>query len=327
MSNENLCLLKIRCKTCGAVFIDGVPAGEINSSPLTVPACPDMFIQFFPFGNNALPITLKLLAENDSFDLSGGDCVQIIEWPNGILELILSPYVYNMCESMPYIIKSLEYRIGQYIFNAMLYFDRTVNFAIEDSSHKIIFAYQLTFNPEKPSLSVKYFGDRPVIFAEIYENGKKHLLAVHHSNQIYPILFDKIEQYRADSSQITVLYNPADCGGTLKNQYKLSGNKFEKAAEKFTPNTSCSRIELAKNFTLCVKYSNLTSAYSMLSDSLKNDISADDLKEFLGDFVRIENFGSSSIALIYKKDSRFFYARTFTFTFDKNEQISNIEEN
>lgn len=326
---DHIYLLKMHCDITGTVFINGTQAGDITGRELILPAGGETLLQFFPFACSSMPISRKLVFTPEVDIIENDGCIEIMEWPDGVADVYIHPSVIPTTDAIPYVIKAVEYRVGQHRFNALVYFDRTVNFAIEDASHKILFAYPFPFKPIDVKISVKVIAERTIVIAEVRQ-GRKHVLAVSHGNEISMLFFEPCIELQNDASSLFVIEDIGDPFNMVQRK------RFSVKEKRFTEQSLipygqkqqqiCSRETIAKSFALYIKYGAPNLAMNYMAQSLLADLSAGDIGEFFGEFTKVLPYRNGEVSLAYQKRENIFTVRVFRFEFDAEDKITNIEE-
>ena len=348
MQYHSLPLLQIHSDIHGLVKINDTPAGETKNGAITLPVAfgSTLMLSFTPLENDRngfyLPFTrqLRLMGEIPGI-VSDDGCVKLCAWPDNMYELTLMPpkLLPNPTE-VPHILTSLEYYTQNKQYTALVYFDRTVNFAIEETlTHKMLFAYALDPPLENTAVQFKRIQGGAFLLVSGEYEGEKYLLGVNAATPVSLAFFEKYMDYQAGEGALALYQDIGEpFGKMLEQTYAVKEEHLalseSKIADHGATGAPQSPENIARSFVLAVKYRLSEYALPLLLPALREDLTFPDLRDFFGDFESVtENifpgvFGETGVALKYKVSEHISATRVFLFEFvDQTPPlISNITE-
>jgi len=348
MQYHSLPLLQIHSDIHGLVKINDTPAGETKNGAITLPVAfgSALMLSFTPLENDKngfyLPFTRQLLLMGELPGIVSDDgCIRLCAWPDNMYELTLMPpkLLPNPTE-IPHILTSLEYYAQNKQYTAFVYFDRTVNFAVEETiTHKMLFAYALDPPLDQITIQFKRLQGKAFLFVSGMYGGEKYLLAVNAGVTISFCFFEKHMDYQIAEESVTLYQDIGEpFGKMLELTYTVKDDILalseSRVADHSASGAPQSPENIAKSFVLAVKYGLSEYALPLLLPALREDLTFPDLQDFFGNFECItENifpgvFGETGIALRYKVSEYVSATRVFLFEFVDQAPplISNITE-
>lgn len=329
---EQLRLLKIECEIPGLIRINGELAGQTPAPNLCRYAAERRIcLEFLPICQAADGYYLPLARIVDF----GGEQPQILE-NDGTLQLFLLPE--NACTicihppriplpCIPCCIASFNFSIGNNQYTAEIYQDQTVNLALCDSAGNTLLACILSENAiSTPRLFVRRIGGRPFLFAEGRSNEQLLLLCADLSTHAL-IFLEHCLSYQILENGIEFSFS---CGCSA---FCLRCLRTELHRDR---PCSCHLQQLSSSpdgLALCtalieaVRCRDAESALDLLAPSLREQLSFEDLCEFLGDVQGIyQNLCSDArIAVIFPIAPNLSHIRFFQFQLHQGK-IANLEE-
>lgn len=336
---NELKILKITACIHGLVEINGSAAGETIGGIMSI-CIPEgrIFLTFTPLEKPKngvyLPFSriLCLDCEPPSIVCDDGTVVLQIMPDNMFLLHLNPPFVPIEQPIIPHIILSWPFSTGTRSLRAIVYFDRTVNFSLEDAADRILFAYGFPEKITSPQVSAKRIGGSAFVFVEALADGdRKRLLCISAEPAINYCFYEPCAEYEILENTLHVYEEIGEpMGYLLDKQYALREGILERAGAQLVKKGGAAAPapqNILYSFALALQYGSGELALSHLSPSLQSQVTFADLQEFFGDFVGIdkENCTDHSIAFQYAITENILFVRIFQIEIE-GSKISNIAE-
>lgn len=329
---EQLRLLKIECEIPGLIRINGELAGQTPAPNLCRYAAERRIcLEFLPICPAVNGYYLPLTRIVDF----GGEQPQISE-NDGTLQLYLLPE--NACTicirppriplpCIPCCIASSSFSVGNHAYTAEIYQDQTINFALCDNSGNTLLACILSEDSlSAPRLFVRRIGNRPFLFAEGKEAEHLLLFCADLSTRSF-VFLEHCLSYQILENGIELSFScgcSAFCLRCLRTELSRE-RPLSFRLHQLNPNPD--GLALCIALIEAVRYRDAEGALGLLAPSLREQLSFEDLCEFLGDVQGIyQNLCSDTrIAVIFPIAPNLNRIRFFQFQLQQGK-IANLEE-
>lgn len=310
--------VEFRSEVNSVFFINSSPVGEGGRFGAVIPQC-RFLLSVHPLGSGDrgmyLPFSRILdfsdgnisITENDGFiEL---DCL-----PGGAFIVSANPpCVPPMPDKLPHILTSLDFTTDSKQMRAVVYFDRTVNIALEDGFKKVLWARSLGSHYGEYKLFFRNISGLAVIIAEM--GARRVVVSV-----VRPeILIDENFSSFEISEGFIHAEHPLDGGCGLRRKFSASGGKLVAVTSEIR---TAPDADIAKTLAYCIYYGDQKTAKTLLSPSLAS-LEWEQLCGFFGDFSEVAP--GVDFALRYKISENIYDLRRFELEFEDGA-IGNIEE-
>ena len=339
---ENLKILRILSHVHGLVEINGTMVGETQPGEMSLYAPEGRFFLTFtplasPKGQVALPFgrILDLSAEPPEI-LSNDGLIELFLLGKDIQILRLFPPTLPLPDGrIPCILASQDFTANGHRYTGMIYFDRTVNFAVQDASQNILFATPVGEEITHPRVFLQSMGTSLFCFAEgRQKDGNLFLLCTSLLPEISLCFSRPCHSYQITGEELLLYQSVDDLSGyLLLEHYALENHRLIPGGRELVPaeedtSREASTIAILHRLILAVRFGEAELALSCLSPTLRSELNFSDLQEFFGEFSGLDEDApenDSQIALRYPITANVYLIRVFSFSF-VGFLIANISE-
>lgn len=298
----------------GLVRLNDAIVGEINNEQqfLHLPLSPNgnYYLTFIPIwedsGKVYCPITKKLsFRDGELVFVSKDDSFMIVQkWPGRIYKLLIAPPYTQSPEKMgaPLLLQELAWKPAKSEYRVAIYKDNCINIAVESQQDDSVY---MLFTPKFSKLdahgeiiSTSQLGDILYIKGSVDEK-RQFITIVSYIKGEFVILLDTIvkQQDITPSSEdfLTVVEDIDDLvQHEKKTVYTIKGQSLSIKSVVYgwfnrKPIRPQERHEVVYAFLDAMKLHLYSESMNYLSVSLKEDLSNEDLADFIGDFESHEN--------------------------------------
>ncbi len=335
---NELWLLKIECPVSGIVSINGEIAGETPNTSLChyvgekrvylsfAPVCGDDKRLYIGFSR-----IITLSYETPAVTADDGT-LSLYIFPGSVCFVRIRP-PFILLPQTPYTLVSLDFSAATTVghYHAEVYFEFSFQFALSDSSGRILLVCPLPAGLKSARLFTHEMNARPYVFTETVTEKETLLLVCVDISSSTLMFMEECESYRFEKDTVEIVSDVGDPYGhrlfshctftadglIYRHTFRHHSESSQEPSPALTPAA----------FALAVKYQNAEVALSYLSPSLKKEVSFEDLRDFFGEIGSVETAMArpGELALAAPAEKNTFYVRLFSIEFSDN-QISNITE-
>lgn len=320
----------------GLVRLNDSIVGEINDDQpmLHLPLSPNAnyYLTFIPIWENPskvyCPITKKLSLRNGELLRSNkkDEFLSIQRWPGNIYKLTLMPPFTHAPEKQaaPLLLQELSWKPAADEYRVAIYRDNCVNVAVEslkdDSVYMLFTPKHAKEDAEAEIISTSQLGDILLIKGMV-DDTSQFITIISYSKGEFSILLDMlVNHYEIQPGAEDFLTAFEDLNDTVMHEkqtiYTIKGQSLSVKSAFYgwfgrKPRRPQGRYEVIFAFLDAIKLHLHSEAMDYLTSSLKEDLTDEDVAEFLGDFVSHENtiadptcggYSELQRALLYESD-------------------------
>ena len=330
MEDQAIKLLYINSKVHALININQSPAGETGVAAVTQPiaANSSFFVTMLPLENDShfiyLPYTrrVSVAAKGALFDNDG--LIDLCMWPDNIIELTLYPaavYRSDEEELQPAALSPFDFYIGSERHTAFVYNEAGSSLMVEHAATgRLRFIAPLSFFAATAEIAFTRLDDCPVLYATgKTTEGESYFYAANVQPAFSTAVNTVCAAYSVEKDTLAVV-TQGDFR-QVRTQYAVRDGQLAPLHTELgwytcEPRQAATAADICASLLQAVKAGMRDAAMACLTPSLADDLSFDDLREFMGDFISFTNTispacGQNSIALKYAAGRHLFSAREF----------------
>lgn len=320
MDRMSLAMLRVFSDEPAFLVLDGSAAGRTGKEGMALPiAGKELMIQLFPLSAGYSPITKSVSFDPPSV-MSADDTLGLYAMPGGVFEIHARFRAEKTPDKLPFVLASLAFNSSQRNLKASVYFDRAFGLAVEEGG-KVIFSHSFSHSLSSAKIDLRQLYGAYFLIAEGFFDGGEEIKILSPRGDIRLLLERTASRFTAGESGTEII--SVFEGTKIREVFSPAGeNTFSRPSAIYAADTSDEGLFRALLYA--VKNGMETLAMSLLSQSLKSDVSFSDMKEFFGDFEGVFKC-ADGVALFYGAGGGARRVRIFNFSV-KDRKLSNITE-
>lgn len=334
---NELWLLKIECALPGIVYINGGIAGETPSANLCrYVSGGRTYLSFAPVsgegGRVYIGFSRIIELSYDAPSITADDgTLSLYILPGSVCLVRLFPPSLPLPRT-PYTLSSLDFKLapnGRQC-RAEVFYDFSFQFCLSEITGKILLACQLMNDVRESQLFLRCIGENSYLFAEIALKHGMGLLCI--SPHLPTLVFlEECAGYSFSENGVEIYFDVGDPYGYMlvsRRTFSIDGIQQEEAFCRHSQETAeLSPSNTAAALVFALKYGNEELALSYLANSLRAEVTFEDLRDFFGEIGSVEQSFArpGELAISSPAGGNMFFVRMFAIEFSGNK-ISNISE-
>lgn len=330
MALGNLKIIRINSKFRGIVELNGSTVGETDGALSVYVPGSRFLLSFIPLENTETSVILPfsriidITTDRPEICADDGSISLFILPENQICAILKPPELLTGATELPYVLSSLDFRVGTLQYHSSVYFDRVMGVSIEYGSN-IIYAGTLGKGITAAVQHVRMIGGHPYLLVEATQGDSKLVAALYMGEKNKRIqLLEECSRYSETENSI-ILFLDMPEGVTVSTEYMVEKGVLTKKRVQLK------RYGELKNAARClcfaVKYKNQEIVNECLSAGLRSALTFQDMADFFGDFSHDAPHlcHENQLALCYTITKNISTVRLFNVETDRGA-ISNISE-
>ena len=310
----------------GLIHINGALAGHSLEEPLSVCIPEGSFVlSYMPMPAGYLPIN-NIIDLNGSMSVYDGTISVYLLWDN-IINIKLAPVKMEMEPQMPYTMSSSDISFNGRMFHAVVYFDRKYSFYIEEQGKGIVFATCFEGQLLDCRISWKIVRGALVLLAEGRKERHREVICVTIGKDITLEFKEECNNVRFAEEEIyTLCPVHSRCAIQARRSRKMiDGHMSDPREEVMIPQGGSQLTPY--DLIYGVQMGSEVVMTGCLSKQLSDQLSPEDMADFFGDFIQIEEELSNgdTLALSYQISEGVYGVKRYQFE-STNGTIFNIDQ-